>query len=131
MMERENSNRTRIVGLRFTPEEYAKIERKWKASTCRKLSDYIRKHLFNKPINTTYRNQSLDDMTCEMMLLYKQLNAIGNNFNQAVKKLHTLDQIPEFKVWIISSEQDKKILLNKVEEIKICIQKISEKWLQS
>lgn len=130
-MERENSNRTRIVGLRFTPEEYAKIERKWKASTCRKLSDYIRKHLFNKPINTTYRNQSLDDMTCEMMLLYKQLNAIGNNFNQAVKKLHTLDQIPEFRVWIISSEQDKKILLNKVEEIKICIQKISEKWLQS
>lgn len=130
-MERENSNRTRIVGLRFTPEEYAKIERKWKASTCRKLSDYIRKHLFNKPINTTYRNQSLDDITCEMMLLYKQLNAIGNNFNQAVKKLHTLDQIPEFRVWIISSEQDKKILLNKVEEIKICIQKISEKWLQS
>lgn len=130
-MERENSKRTRIVGLRFTPEEYVKIERKWKASTCRKLSDYIRKHLFNKPINTTYRNQSLDDMTCEMMLLYKQLNAIGNNFNQAVKKLHTLDQIPEFKVWIISSEQDKKILLNKVEEIKICVQKISEKWLQS
>lgn len=130
-MERDNSNRTRIVGLRFTPEEYVKIERKWKASTCRKLSDYIRKHLFNKPINTTYRNQSLDDMTCEMMLLYKQLNAIGNNFNQAVKKLHTLDQITEFKVWIISSEQDKKILLNKVEEIKICIQKISEKWLQS
>jgi hypothetical protein len=131
MMERENSNRTRIVGLRFTPEEYAKIERKWKRSTCRKLSDYIRKHLFDKPINTTYRNQSLDDMTCEMILLYKQLNAIGNNFNQAVKKLHTLDQIPEFKVWIISSELDKKILLNKVEEIKICIQKISEKWLQS
>lgn len=131
MMERENSNRTRIVGLRFTAEEYAKIERKWKASTCRKLSDYIRKHLFNKPINTTYRNQSLDDMTLEMMLLYKQLNAIGNNFNQAVKKLHTLDQIPEFKVWIISSEQDKKNLLSKVEEIKICIQKISEKWLQS
>ncbi|WP_317039362.1 plasmid mobilization protein [Flavobacterium omnivorum] len=130
-MERENSNRTRIVGLRFTPEEYAKIERKWKASTCRKLSDYIRKHLFDKPINTTFRNQSLDDMTLEMMLLNKQLNAIGNNFNQAVKKLHTLDQISEFKVWIISSEQDKKILLNKVEEIKICIQKISEKWLQS
>lgn len=130
-MERENSKRTRIVGLRFTPEEYAKIERKWKASTCRKLSDYIRKHLFGKPINTTFRNQSLDDMTYEMMLLYKQLNAIGNNFNQAVKKLHTLDQITDFKVWIISSEQDKKILLNKVEEIKMCIQKISEKWLQS
>jgi len=131
MMKKENSNRTRIVGLRFTPEEYAKIEKKWKATTCRKLSDYIRKHLFEKSINTTYRNQSLDDMIYEMMQLFKQLNGIGNNFNQAVKKLHTLNQIPEFKVWIISAELDKKILFDKIDEIKIYIQKISERWLRS
>lgn len=130
-MKREISNRTRIVGLRFTPEEYAKIEKKWKASTCRKLSDYIRKHLFEKSINTIYRNQSLDDMIHEMMLLFKQLNGIGNNFNQAVKKLHTLNQIPEFKVWIISAELDKKNLFDKIDEIKKYIQKISERWLRS
>ena len=130
-MKRENSNRTRIVGLRFTPEEYAKIEKKWKASTCRKLSDYIRKHLFDKSINTTYRNQSLDDMVHEMTQLFRQLNGIGNNFNQAVKKLHTLNQIPEFKVWIISAELDKKILFEKIDEIKNYIQKISERWLRS
>lgn len=130
-MERANSNRTRIVGLRFTTEEYTKIERKWKTSTCRKLSEYIRKHLFNKPITTNYRNQSLDEFMSEIIRLRVELNAIGNNFNQAVKKLHTLQQIPEFKNWIISSELEKKILLNKVEEIKKHIQKISEKWLQS
>lgn len=131
MMKRENSNRTRIVGLRFTPDEYAKIERKWKASTCRKLSDYIRRHLFEKSINTTYRNQSLDDMIHEMTQLFRQLNAIGNNFNQAVKKLHTLNKIPEFKVWIISAELDKKILFDNIDEIKNYIQKISERWLRS
>jgi len=131
MKKRENSNRTRIVGLRFTPEEYAKIEKKWKASTCRKLSDYIRRHLFEKPINTIYRNQSLDDMIHEMMPLFRQLNGIGNNFNQAVKKLHTLNQIPEFKVWIINAELDKKILFDKIDEIKNYIRKISEKWLRS
>ncbi len=130
-MKRENSNRTRIVGLRFTPEEYEKIEKKWKASTCRKLSDYIRRHLFGKSINTTYRNQSLDDMIHEMTQLFRQLNGIGNNFNQAVKKLHTLNQIPEFKVWIISAELDKKILFDKMDEIKNYIQKISERWLRS
>ncbi|MEZ7507006.1 plasmid mobilization relaxosome protein MobC [Flavobacterium sp. Arc2] len=130
MMERENSKRTRIVGLRFTPEEYAKIERKWKTSTCRKLSDYIRKHLFNKPITTNYRNQSLDDFMAEMMRLRGELNAIGNNFNQAVKKLHTLNQISDFKHWLISYELEKKILFNKVDEIKKQIQKIAESWLQ-
>jgi hypothetical protein len=131
MMEKENSNRTRIIGLRLTPEEYAKIERKWKTSTCRKLSDYVRKHLFDKPITTTYRNQSLDDFMEETIVLCNELNAIGNNINQAVKKLHTLQQIPEFRNWIISYDLDKKILFNKVDEIKKHIQKITDKWLQS
>lgn len=130
-MEAENSNRTRIIGLRLTPEEYAKMERRWKSSTCRKLSDYVRKHLFDKSIVTTYRNQSLDDFMEETIVLRNELNAIGNNINQAVKKLHTLQQIPEFRNWIISYDLDKKILFNKVEEIKKHIQKITDKWLQS
>lgn len=130
-MEAENSNRTRIIGLRLTPEEYAKIERKRKASTCRKLSDYVRKHLFDKSIVTTYRKQSLDDFMDETIVLHNELNTIGTNINQAVKKLHTLQQIPEFRNWIISFDLDKKILFNKVGEIKKHIQKISDKWLQS
>ncbi|MEZ7499133.1 plasmid mobilization relaxosome protein MobC [Flavobacterium sp. Arc3] len=131
MMEAENSNRTRIIGLRLTPDEYATIERTWKASTCRKLSNYVRKHLFDKSIVTTYRNQSLDDFMEETIILHNELNAIGTNINQAVKKLHTLQQIPEFRNWIISFDLDKKILSNKVEEINKHIQKISDKWLQS
>ncbi|TRX35862.1 plasmid mobilization relaxosome protein MobC [Flavobacterium sp. ZT3R18] len=131
MMKRENSNKTRIIGLRLTPEEYAKIEKKCKASTCRKLSDYIRKHLFDKPITTTYRNQSLDDFMEETIVLRKELNAIGNNLNQAVKKLHTLQQIPEFRDWIIRYELEKKIFKNKIDEIEKHIFKITNKWLQS
>jgi len=129
-MEANNSNRSRIIGLRLTPKEYEQIEKKWKASTCRKLSDFVRKRLFEKPIVTTYRNQSLDDFMAEAMRLRNELNGIGNNFNQAVKKLHTLHQIAEFRSWIITYELEKKTLLNKVEEVKNHIQKIAEKWLQ-
>jgi hypothetical protein len=127
-MERKNSNRTRIIGLRLTPNEYAKIERKSKVSTCRKLSDYVRQCLFEKPIINNYRNQSMDDLIAEMALLRRELNHIGNNFNQAVKKLHTLSQIAEFKNWLIAYEIEKKILFNKVDEIKKQIVKIAEKW---
>ena len=130
-MEAENSNRTRTIELRLTPEEYAKIERKWKVSKCRKLINYVRKHLFDKSIVTIYRNQSLDDFMEETIVLHNELNTIGTNINQAVKKLHTLQQIAEFRNWIISFDLDKKILFNKVEEIKKHIQKISDKWLQS
>lgn len=129
-MERENAKRTRIIGLRLTPKEYAEIEKKWEASTCPKLSDYVRKKIFDKLLVITHRNQSLDDFMSEMIKLRTELNCIGNNFNQAVKKLHTLQQIPEFKSWIITHELEKKILLNKVDEIKNKIYKIAESWLQ-
>ena len=129
-MGRANSSRTRIIGLRLTPAEYAKIERKWKASTCRKLSDYVRHNLFEKPVTSYYRNQSLDEFMAEMVLLRNDLNHIGNNFNQAVKRLHTLNQIAEFRSWLIVWEVEKKTLFNKVDEIKKHVQKIAESWLQ-
>lgn len=129
-MKQEQTNRTRIIGLRLTPKEYEQIEKKWKASTCRKLSDYVRRIIFGKPIVTTFRDQSLDDFMAEAIRLRNELNGIGNNFNQVVKKLHTLHEIPEFRNWLIGYELEKKTLLNKVDEIKNHIQKIGEKWLQ-
>jgi len=129
-MGRENSNRTRIIGLRLTTDEYAKIEREWKASTCRKLSDYVRRNLFDKPVVTTYRNRSQDDTLTELTKLRNELNALGNNFNQAVKRLHTLQQIPEFRNWLVTWEVERKILFNKMDEVKNNVRKILETWLQ-
>lgn len=130
-MERENSNRSRRITLRLTPEEYVKIEKQYKDSTCRKLSDYVRKHLFNKPITKYYRNQSMDNFIEETAILRNELSAIGNNLNQVVKKMHTLQQIPEFKQWILQYEFEKTNLYNKVNDIQNNIQKITDKWLQS
>jgi hypothetical protein len=129
-MEQEKPNRTRTIGLRLTAKEYEKVEKKWKASTCRKPSDYVRRSIFEKPIVTTYRNQSLDDFMAEIIKLKNDLNSVGNNFNQAVKKLHTLQQIAEFKTWLITYELEKKILFNKIDEIKNHMQKIGATWLQ-
>lgn len=129
-MKEQNNNRTKWLHLRLSPDEHQKIVKEFSKSTCRKLSDYARKNLLQKPIVNTYRNQSLDDFMAEMIRLRGELNAIGNNFNQAVKKLHTLNQITDFKHWLINYELEKKILFNKVDEIKKQIQKFSEAWLQ-
>jgi hypothetical protein len=130
MMKRENSNRTRIVGLRFTPLEYAELEKRFRASTCRKLSEHMRKHLFNKPIVNTYRNASFDDYIEETIILNSELNSIGNNINQIAKKINSFKTISEFKTQLFLFEIDKKKLFKKLEEIKIHSQKLSEQWLQ-
>ncbi|MCU0352938.1 MAG: plasmid mobilization relaxosome protein MobC [Cytophagales bacterium] len=129
-MKAKQPNRSRLIGLRLTPEEYEKLEKKWRASTCRKLSDYVRKGLFEKPITTLYRNRSLDELIAEASRLRSELNGIASNFNQAVKKLHTLQQIAEFRTWILTCEVEKKLLLDKIDQIKDHIRKIAEQWLQ-
>lgn len=127
MIEQSN-NRTKWLHVRLKPEEYDALHKYFRKTTCRKLSDYARKILLNKPFTTTYRNRSMDALIAEMALLRRELNHIGNNFNQAVKRLHTLNQIAEFRQWLIAYEVEKKILHNKIEEIKKQILKISEKW---
>jgi glutaminase len=129
-MSEQSNNRTKWLHLRLKPEEYAKIHKQFSKTTCRKISDYSRKILLSKPLTATHRNQSLDDFMAEMMQLRSELNSIGNNFNQAVKKLHTLQQIAEFKAWLITYELEKQTLINKVDEIKNRINKIADQWLQ-
>lgn len=129
-MSETNSKHSRWLHIRLKEDEYKKIHQKYSNSTCRKLSEYARRVLLDKAITVNRRNQSLDDFMAEMITLRNELKAIGNNVNQSVRKLHTLNQISEFKTWIILNETHQKNLLEKVEEIKSKINKISDAWLQ-
>lgn len=131
MMEEQSKNRTRWLHLRLTTEEYEVLHNRFKKSTCPKISDFARKNLLQKPIVKKYRNESFDELILELIQLRCELNAIGNNFNQAVKKLNTLTQIQEFKHWITTHELEKKVLFNSIDQIKKHIQNLCEKWLQS
>jgi hypothetical protein len=126
----EKINRTRLLQARLTPGEYEKVQTKFSKTTCRKLSDYVRKALLDKPVTVNMRNQSLDAFMAEMIELRNELNAIGNNYNQLIKRLHVLHDIPEMKSWLLLHESARKILLNKVEEIKTKINSIDDQWLQ-
>lgn len=129
-MKKKKQVRTRIVPFRLLPDEYAKLETGWKKTTIRKLSEYLRRLIFNRPVTGYVRNRSLDEFMAEMILLRKELNSIGVNFNQAVHRLHTLDHLPQMQLWLKGFEQDKKVFFGKVDEIKNRINLISDVWLQ-
>ncbi|WP_343606266.1 plasmid mobilization relaxosome protein MobC [Fluviicola sp.] len=131
MEENRQQGRTRMIGVRLTPQEYLGIEKKWKQTTFGKLSDYLRSVIFGKPVTTLYRNQSADDLLAEMALLRQELNRIGVNFNQSVKKLHVLHETPQFMRWLTTHEVEKRTMLNKLDEINNRIHKFSERlWSQ-
>ncbi len=130
-MEDKNSSRNRWLHIRLTKEEFDFIDKNFKASACRKRSDFVRRNLLRKPIVMRYRNESLDNLLQELIQLRTQLNFMGNNFNQSVKKLHTLFEISDFRIWILAFDSDRNKYFSLVEEIKKHIENLAQKWLQS
>ena len=128
-MSENKVNRSKRVHVRFTDEEFEKIQAQFSKSTCRKLSEYVRLVLLNKPVTMNQRNQSLDDFLDEMIALRNELNAIGNNYNQTVKRLYTLEDVGDIKTWLMINEAARKNIQNKIAEIKEKINQINDTWL--
>jgi len=116
--------------VRLNEDEEKRLNKFFSRTTSGSLSEYARDVLLREPVNVIYRNQSADEFLAEMILLKKELNAIGNNFNQSVHKLHTLDHFPEIKAWAILNEASKKIFIKKVDEIKEKMNQIYQQWSQ-
>ena len=129
-MSNSKDNMSRRIYIRLKEKDFETIQRRFSKTTCKKLSEYARRVLLDKVITVNHRNQSLDDFMAEMISLRNELKSIGNNLNQSVQKLHTLEQISEFKAWIIINESHQQILAKKVDEIKLKINQISDVWLQ-
>lgn len=129
MKKNENEVRKHFVKTRMNESELNELTKLQQKTTEKDISNYLRKVALQKPVTVKYRNQSADDFLKQMLELKKELNGIGNNFNQAVHKLHILDKIPEFRVWVNQYDGLQKALVSKVEEIKLRMNQLYEQWL--
>lgn len=129
-MKEAKSIRSKWLTIRLSEDEEKKLNRFFQRTTSGSLSEYSRDVLLQEPITFLHRNQSADEFLAEMIQLKNELNAIGNNFNQVVKKLHTLDHIPEFKTWVLLNESARNSFFKKADEIKEKLNQIYQKWSQ-
>jgi hypothetical protein len=125
---KQKSKKDRWLHVRLSQHEYEEIKAQFNSTTCRKLSDFIRKKLLSQLIVGSYRSASQDAMIEELATLKAELSAAGNNFNQAVKKLHTLSKIKEFEHWLISYELDRRALVKHIEKAGEHISKKASEW---
>lgn len=130
MKKSEKKLRKHFVKTRMNDDEVNQLLKLQQKTTEKDTSSYLRKVALQKPVTIKYRNESADDFLLDMLNLKKELNAIGNNFNQAVHKLHLLDKIPEFRIWVNQYDGLQKVLISKVEEIKLRMNQLYDQWLQ-
>ena len=130
MRMQEDKVRKIFIKIRVNEAEVSVIKKLQQQSTETSLSNYIRKVASQKPVIVKYRNQTADDFLKEMIRLKKELNDIGNNFNQAVQKLHMLEKIPEFRAWVNCYKDLQQSVAGKIQEINSKINQLYSQWLQ-
>lgn len=122
-------NRTKWLTIRLLPAEYESVTGDFKATTFRKLSDYLRAVIMGKKVTIAYRNRSLDAFMEEMILLRRELNAIGNNLNQVTRRINGCQDDRELQrlLPVYTAVQTKT--QDKINEIKTRLDELSDIWL--
>jgi ribonuclease HIII len=129
-MKTAKANLTRKVTVRFKPDEFNKLNASFKSTTKNKLSEYIRYVLLEKPVTVYTRSRSMDELIAELLRLRGELSAIGSNFNQLVKRLHTASHFAEIKSLANASEIQRDKFTEKIAEINQKIAQFNTIWLQ-
>jgi hypothetical protein len=108
-MNDNNKNPRRWIRFAVKQEEYNKIHNFFSETNCRKLSDYLRRVLLQKPVVIIYRNQTAEDSLATMNQLKKDLNAALRNLDAG-------------------NESSKQILKTRFEETCLRMSQIYELW---
>jgi hypothetical protein len=75
-MKQREKRYTVVLAILLKAEEMEALKQARSQTTCRSMTEYIRRILFGKKITTYYRNRSFDDFIEEGISLRKELQTI-------------------------------------------------------
>jgi hypothetical protein len=129
-MSEQEDKRSRWYNIRLKPDEYQLLNGRFKKTQFRKLSEYMRSLLLEKPVTVTYRDKAMDDVLEEMILLRQELNAIGNNLNQAMRNINSTHGNADARLWMnLMSIMNGKVEPS-INEIKDRMNQYADIWSQ-
>jgi len=129
-MSENEDNRSRWLNIRLKPEEFRTIHNHFAKTVFSTMSEYGRHLLLDKKVTVAYRDRSMDDLLEELVLLRRELNAIGNNLNQAVKNINGAHGLADARLWMSLLSVINGRLEPAINEIKEQINKYADLWSQ-
>ncbi|WP_431199649.1 plasmid mobilization protein [Mucilaginibacter sp. P19] len=129
-MAEAEENRSKWIKIRLKPTEQELLEKRYKKTTFHCLSEYARTLLLGKPVTIVTRDKSMDEVLEELMVLRRELNAVGNNLNQAVRNINSAHGDADDRLWEVLLQLINGNLNPKIAEIKNRIANYSQLWSQ-
>jgi hypothetical protein len=129
-MSEQEENRSRWYNIRLKPDEYQTLNNKFKKTQFRKLSEYMRSVLLERPVTVNYRDKAMDDVLEEMILIRRELNAIGNNLNQAMRSINSAHGNADTRLWMNLMSIINSKLEPSISQIKERMNQYADIWSQ-
>ncbi len=98
-MAQKEENRSQWLKVRLTPNERALLDQRFRASAFSNLSEYGRALILGSPVTVIHRDKAMDEILEELAGLRKELNAVGNNLNQAVRSINISHGNADNRLW--------------------------------
>ena len=92
----DSSTTTRFLSIRLSTEEYAEVYQHLQQSTCRSLTEYVKKVLTNKPVTVKVRDQSREEILQQLTLIKSRLETLVDKAAPADAE-HLLREVAEIK----------------------------------
>jgi hypothetical protein len=95
----DSSTTTRFLSIRLSTEEYAEVYQHLQQSTCRSLTEYVKKVLTSKPVTVKVRDQSREEILQQLTLIKSRLETIVDKSAPADAE-HLLREVADIKSYI-------------------------------
>ncbi len=80
---------TNCVMVRFTDEEYARFLTMFEKSSVVAKATFIKARMFDRPFRVITSDEGTLKYVAKLTQFHSQFRAVGTNYNQVVKELHT------------------------------------------
>ena len=116
--------------FRLNAEENAQFLAQFDISEVLTKAEFIRTILFEREIRVVKVDKSAHDFYIKLTAFYGQFRAVGVNYNQVVKALHTNFTEKRAQFLLLKLEKHTVALIAILEKITHLIQKFEKEWLR-
>lgn len=118
------------VKTRISEKEFARLSALIDQTRYRNMSELLRALLAKEPVTVYTKDGSLAVVMEELVLLRRELSAIGNNLNQVTRHLNSLKGQPGKGALLLQAEATISQVQRQLEKIYPLISQLALKWLQ-
>ncbi|WP_026461455.1 hypothetical protein [Adhaeribacter aquaticus] len=117
-----------LIGLKVVKADFGLLENQFKNSTYTSKTDMYYDLIFNKKIKV--KDGLSLELLSKIQTLTKEINAIGTNYNQVVKKINSLTNDKPLPFELSKLVNLTEMVLNKQSKFNEILLKLRERWLQ-